>query len=191
MRGSGLVLLLFFFIGIFHYSRWALPEMDELPAVVRYHPKLATVVVTDNQGSYGLYQFYDGCTIVDVIKLTVGVRGGDFLPKDLSDLQIFTGESIKVVRLQGNYLQVERSWLSARHRMLLQIPLHPDRMVLNDWETLPGIGPSLAQAIESDRQENGDFNEFAALDRVKGVGSKKLEVWKEYFEGKNFRFENK
>jgi competence protein ComEA len=55
---------------------------------------------------------------------------------------------------------------------------------------LPGIGPKLAAVIETDRQNNGDFDEFFALKRVKGIGPKKLEAWQEYFEGKNSQEKN-
>ena len=190
MRGAGLILLLFLGIATFHYCRWARPERKDLPAVVRLQPQLATVAVDDGRGNYGLYQFSDGTKINDVIKLTEEKLGRDFLSKPLNDQLLTTGEIVKVLRFEGNYVQVERSWLSARHRMLLQIPLHPDRMTPLDWETLPGIGPNLARAIVADRQNNGDFYEFAALKRVKGIGVKKLAAWREYFEGKNERWGN-
>ena len=112
------------------------------------------------------------------------------LPENLRDQPILSGERIKVINLEGKYFQIERSWLSARHRMLMQIPLHPDRMTPLDWETLSGIGPKLAATIESDRQKNGDFCEFSALSRVKGIGPKKLEAWQGYFTGKNSQEKN-
>lgn len=185
MRGSGLVLLLFLLIGVFHYSRWALPEREELPAVLRLQPHRTTVALLDYDGSYGIYQFSDGSKITDVIKLTEKNPAVNLLLKAGDDQLIITGEFIKLSNLAGNYLQVEHSWLSARQRMLLQIPLHPDRMTVHDWEQLPGIGPKLAQAIEFDRQKNGDFDELFALQRVNGIGPKKLEAWKEYFVEKN------
>ena len=185
MRGAGLVLLVFLGTGIFHYSRWALPERVELPAVLRLQPQVATVVVADSEGNYGLYQFSDGTDLIDVIKLTEEVPEEKQLLDSLCDQSAISGELIKVIRIEGKPSQVERSWLSARHRILLQIPLHPDRMTSHDWETLPGIGPKLAVAIEVDRQKNGDFNEFSALKRVKGIGAKKLEVWREYFTEKS------
>lgn len=191
MRGAGLILLFFLLISFFHYSRWALPERDELPAVLRLQPQLSTVAVADDRGIYGVYQFSDGSKIIDVIKLTAETPAQNFLLKEVNDQPIMTGELIKVSKFAGEYLQVERAWLSARHRMLLRIPLHPDRMTTLDWEDLPGIGPKLAQAISVDRQKNGDFREFAALKRVKGIGRKKLEVWQEYFTEKNDREENR
>ena len=185
MRGAGLILLLFLSTGLLHYSRWALPEREVLPAVMRLQPLLSTVAVADNQDSYRLYQFSDGSKLIDVIKLTDDVPREKKFPESLHDQPLHSGEIVKVTKIEGNFFQFERSWLSARSRILLQIPLHPDRMTPLDWETLPGIGPKLAAAIEVDRQKNGDFGEFSALKRVKGIGPKKLEAWQEYFMLKN------
>ena len=181
MRGTSLILLVFLWTGIFHYSRWALSERKELPAVFRLQPQLATIVVTDNLGSYGLYQFHDGSNPFCAINLTEEVSEEKQLVESIRDQSVRSGEMFKVTRIAGKYIQVERSWLSASHRILLHIPLHPDRMTLLDWEALPGIGPKLAATIESDRQKNGDFGEFSALKRVKGIGVKKLEAWHTYF----------
>lgn len=191
MRGAGLILLFFLLTVIFHYSRWTLSEREGLPAVVRLQPQLTTVAVVDEKGRYGLYQFNDGSTITDVIKLTHGWGGESLYLRGLNNQPIIDGESIKLISLEGDFVQVERSWLSSRQRMLLQIPLHPDRMNTRDWEFVPGIGTKLAEAIEIDRQKNGDFVKFTALKRVKGIGSKKLEAWQEYFEEKRSRQEKR
>lgn len=185
MRGAGLILLLFLGVGIFHYSRWVLPEREDLPAVLHLQPEKTIVGVMDSRDRYALHQLSDGCTIIDVINLTERglVRNYSFSGVDTQPLT--AGELIKVIEIEGNSLSIERGWLSARHRMLLGIPLHPDTMTARDWEALPGIGPSLAQAIELDRQKNGSFGDFSSLKRVKGIGPKKLEAWKAYFTGGN------
>ncbi len=41
---------------------------------------------------------------------------------------------------------------------------------------LPGIGPKLAASIVADREKNGKFKRVADLDRVKGIGRKKLDA---------------
>lgn len=181
MRGTGLILLLFILIACFHCSRWIFPEKEKLPAVMRLQPQLATVAVADSDGNYHLYQIHDGGKLGDVIKLTNEFSAERKELEKFHEEPIFSGEIFKVMKIEGESFQLERSWLSARHRILLEIPLHPDRMNAFDWEALPGIGPKLAAAIENDRQKNGDFKEFSALKRVKGVGVKKLEGWQEYF----------
>jgi len=53
--------------------------------------------------------------------------------------------------------------------------LDPDRATAADWERLPGIGPSLAARIVSDRAANGPFGSVDGLARVRGIGPKTVE----------------
>ncbi|MBQ1242200.1 MAG: ComEA family DNA-binding protein [Oscillospiraceae bacterium] len=47
-----------------------------------------------------------------------------------------------------------------------------------DLETLTGIGPSLAEKIVKEREENGTFDSLEDLLRVKGIGESKLEEFR-------------
>lgn len=49
-----------------------------------------------------------------------------------------------------------------------------------DFEQLPGIGPSIAQRIVEYRDQNGKFTSIDELQEVKGIGESKLENIKEY-----------
>ena len=51
-----------------------------------------------------------------------------------------------------------------------------NRASLDDLTLLPGVGPSLAERIIDYRKANGAFISVDALDNVKGVGPKKLEM---------------
>ena len=64
----------------------------------------------------------------------------------------------------------------AREAAALARPLGPgetidlDRASAREIERLPRIGPALAQRIVADRDSNGPFGSFEALDQVPGVG---------------------
>jgi len=44
-----------------------------------------------------------------------------------------------------------------------------------ELDTLPGVGPSIAQAIVDERERNGPFRSVDDLERVRGIGPSKLE----------------
>jgi competence protein ComEA len=71
--------------------------------------------------------------------------------------------------------------MQVREMMVLGIPLDPNGLGVEEWECLPGIGPALAFRIVQDRQENGDFRSFRDLERVPGIGEKKIKQMAKYF----------
>jgi len=71
--------------------------------------------------------------------------------------------------------------MTVAERISLGIPLDPDAMSAVDWESLPGIGPALAEAIVADRQKNGAFNGLNGIVRVPGVGQGTLKTLQTYF----------
>ena len=64
-----------------------------------------------------------------------------------------------------------------------EAPSAPQRINLNtatrqQLETLPGIGPALAQRILDYREVHGAFSSIGALAQVSGIGEKRLEaIW--------------
>ncbi|MBE0598569.1 MAG: helix-hairpin-helix domain-containing protein [Desulfuromonadales bacterium] len=97
------------------------------------------------------------------------------------DSPLLTGSHLSVPRRGMEAAEIERKWLPAGQRIALGIALHPDRMERLDWESLPGIGPKLAQSIEEDRQKNGDFVALESLTRVKGIGPKRIDAFRPFF----------
>lgn len=174
------VLALLIFLGAL-LSR-EVSTVEALPAFLPLERGIVHVELIGDGFVPGVYQFNDGLTPKDVIKLT-----DPFLVENLAidsdwSQPLRSGESLRFLIKKAQKITVlQRSWMPASHRMALAIPLQPDRMSRRDWKALPGIGDSLAERIENDRQKNGDFGSLEALTRVKGVGEKRVNRWKEFF----------
>lgn len=59
-------------------------------------------------------------------------------------------------------------------------PVNVNRADAAELQTLPGVGPSLAQNIIIYRQQHGALKSLSDLDAVKGIGPKKLEKLSPY-----------
>lgn len=165
----------------FTLGRSVFPMVRENPPAVVVSATGIRVMLGEGFVNAGVYQFSDAVTPASVIKMTE-----TFAPVQMSDGELWlrplmAGERLDLVNEtpQGEVLQ--RGYMSAEARMLLGIPLHPDRMSRDDWQALPGIGEKLAEAIESDRQKNGEFGSLSGLRRVRGIGPGRLKSWEKYF----------
>lgn len=105
------------------------------------------------------------------VEYAIEAAGG---PTDDADLaavnlsQILNdGDQVHVPSLQGPDIQTP----TPNHPLLV----HINYASVEEIATLPGIGPSLAQAIIDYRAENGPFASLEELDNVPGIGSGKLE----------------
>ena len=131
----------------------------------------------------GFRQFIDKTTLGDVIKLTLAKSlPADRFPNTLTASLLRDGERLEVDYDDQEIAVLDREWMSAAARITLDIPLHPDRMSLSDWPALPGIGTKLAVLIETHRQKNGDFGTLKALQKVSGIGHKRIQAWEPFFE---------
>lgn len=178
--GSGLLLLVMLSSLLWSKGRELLCE-EELPAffLARSAPNL--LLFEGEFSSQGLHQYSDGDRLDSVIKMAIPPGAVYHSVGEIEDGRPLPGLTVTACINADKTLAVSLGWMPARQRMALGIPLHPDRMGLSDWQALPGIGPKLAFAIEKNRQENGEFGSLEALERVRGVGPKRIEAWRRYF----------
>jgi len=150
-------------------------------AFLRYTAGSCLVKIYGTGKQDGIYRFSDGATLADVKKMTnipsrieSGIREGAGRCLKNGDMVVFTGFS-------GSNSSMSLKNMTVAERISLGIPLDPDAMSAVDWESLPGIGPALAEAIVADRQKNGAFNGLNGIVRVPGVGQGTLKTLQTYF----------
>jgi competence protein ComEA len=91
------------------------------------------------------------------------------------------GDVLTFSAIDAEHVDISVQRMQAREMVVLGVFLNPNAMGVEEWESLPGIGPALAASIVSDRQQNGDFSTFRELERVNGIGEKKMKELKRFF----------
>ncbi|ORJ63037.1 hypothetical protein B5V00_03030 [Geothermobacter hydrogeniphilus] len=139
------------------------------PSFVFDHNKL---LISLGKGfhSPGVHQFSDASDALSVILMTDSPENRSRLARALRSMPIRSGECLEFTGNQAQKQVLVRHWMPAAQRVVLRIPLHPDRMTESDWCFLSGVGPGLARRIIQNRQKYGDFRNFNGLQRVPGIG---------------------
>lgn len=141
-----------------------------------------TVLVVDVAGKVrrpGLVRAPTGARVADVLTLAGGpLPGVDLTPLNLAR-QVTDGEQIIV----GQPNQPPPATPPANHNPTAPPTAPTDSINLNtatlaQLDTLPGVGPVLAQRILDYRTENGPFTTLDQLQEVPGVGPKKFDSLK-------------
>lgn len=175
-----LVLLLLASYAATYYSR-ALPHDGGAPAFFLEKRQGVALMLGEGFPRPGIHQFSDGVTPAGVIEMTDLVLSPGLEADPLPGLPLESGEVLDIVCVDAQVSEIRMSRLPAQQRMALGIALHPDRMNEEDWQALPGIGAKLALRIEEDRQQNGDFGSLEGVERVRGIGPRRIEAWRKFF----------
>jgi len=179
-RGTWLLIAVVLIIFVAHLirGRFVQPAPDFLFAS---GPEVRLVEFGQGFCPAGVHQLFDDHRGQNAKSLTVCEDRLQGLLKGLNAALLRHGEKIEIIDVTGQNTELASSWMSAARRISLGIPLHPDRMTLEDWSDLPGIGEKTAAKIEDNRQNNGDFGGLEALQRVRGLGSKRIDQLKKFF----------
>jgi competence protein ComEA len=151
-------------------------------AFVHFGSKTITVRFEGNVVNPGTYEYPNDCDLKTVMKMTLPEWRPERSDKKLLQRVIRDGDVVKLIGGSGQHVEITLKRMMAREMMVLGIPLDPNRMGIDDWQCLPGIGPALALRIIRDRQINGDFCSPEDLERVSGIGKNKLNQLVKYFE---------
>jgi competence protein ComEA len=90
-----------------------------------------------------------------------------------------TGESVSGYHLESQEGQLPGSKSDLQPKTPGRV-IDPNLASKEDLETLPGIGPVMAQRIIDYRRAHGPYKKIADLRKVSGIGRKKLEKMKPY-----------
>ncbi|GEM_PF-899493 len=102
------------------------------------------------------------------------------LPLRLRDQVVFAAAcAAAVVAIAAYYAKTSR-WgaepieLDRQPARVLDYKIDLNSATWIEWSQLPGIGPVLAQRIVEEREKNGPYETIDDLERVKGIGPKRL-----------------
>ncbi len=181
VRGGWLLLLMMLSLTVYDLGRLSFRYDEKLALRASDVPSIQ-ILLHDNGGRIdGIHQINDVSRLVDVINLA-GLSIPEDLRQDLLDRGPFSSGEMLVFQVVNEVVvAVDFAYMPAAMRMTLDIPLQVNQMSATDWQDLRGIGPTLALRIENDCHKNGDFGALIDLNRVKGVGSKRIEEWKPFF----------
>ncbi len=180
-RGGWLLLLFMLVLTGVDLGRLSGKNTEQSAPVVGRENAALVLVQADNARIDGIHQINDASDLLGVINLAGLSVAAETRRQLMAQGPFESGETLKIQIVGSVVCGVESCWMPAAMRMALTIPLHPDRMDLEDWQDLPGVGPRLAQAIIDDRQKNGEFNGFGDLLRVDGIGLGRLSTWRSFF----------
>lgn len=180
VRLAILLLILLLYVPLVWQGRGVSPQREPA-AFFHYSSGLAVIRVVGPGMQDRIHRIHDGATVETVINMTTGSVDRAGWSRGVLARRLESGDILKIVRNGNQHFDFVVKSMTARERVVLGIPLDPDRMDQADWESLPGIGPKLAERIMHYRQLNGDFGSLDGLKRVSGIGDGKILLINKYF----------
>jgi len=149
------------------------PIASVVPTVIAPSiPEIAEVLIVDVSGRVhkpGVYSLDKGSRAIDAIDKAGGALSG----VDLSDINLahvlFDGEQIIVGAPKVSYSNTKRGAPKVK-APTASSPLSLNSATLAQLDTLPGIGPVMANRIFAYRKLNGPFLVIEDLKKVSGIG---------------------
>jgi competence protein ComEA len=112
--------------------------------------------------SPGVVEVVEGSIVADALEAAGGLRTGALVDQINLAAPVRSGDQVIVPGPDD---------LEAGNQ---DGPLHLNRATSSDLQTLPGVGPVLAERIVSYREANGPFQQVEDLLQVPGIGEAKL-----------------
>ncbi|TYT22436.1 ComEA family DNA-binding protein [Dictyoglomus thermophilum] len=137
------------------------------------------VHVTGEVKNPGVYRLEEGARVVDAVNLAGGpLPSADLDRINLADF-LKDGSKIYIPPKDDNLDSNSKNQNALKDGLEKKGKVNINTASKEELESLPGIGPTLAQRIIEYREENGVFTSAEDLLNVKGIGEKKLEKIKD------------
>lgn len=143
-------------------------EVEEAP------PRELVVHVAGAVPQPGLYRLPEGSRVDDAIAEAGGAKPRAALELVNLAAPVADGQQI-LVPLRGSATAEAGAGAEGSGGSALGAKVHLNSATLEQLDTLPGIGPVLAQQILDYRSANGAFRSIDELDAVPGIGPARLE----------------
>jgi competence protein ComEA len=122
----------------------------------------------------GVYEFRQGDRVIDAIRMAGGARhGADLMSINLA-APLTDGQQIVVLKTGRSGGAVVGGGSGQPGTSGAEPLVNLNTATIDQLESLPGIGPALAQRILDYRQEHGPFRSVEDLTNVSGIGDKRL-----------------
>jgi competence protein ComEA len=122
----------------------------------------------------GVYSVARGESILDAIEKAGGIKDKISLPPEILQTKIEKSCRLNVLPEGNEKGRITVEPLAPQKLPVLSIPININTASLEELNTLPGIGPKIAQAIIDYREQGEKFTSPEDLLRVSGIGPKKL-----------------
>ena len=129
----------------------------------------------------GVYEINSDKRVIDLIELAGGANPDAFLESiNLAELladgqKIYIPSKLEAAGFENNNFQNSSLNTNSKGKLV-----NINFASASELETLPGIGPELAQRIIDYRNNSGVFNSKEDLKNVSGIGEKKYEALKDF-----------
>jgi competence protein ComEA len=140
-----------------------------------------TIRIEGNLVKPGIYHFDNDVSVGTVTIMTVPFLRNPSRIYSWFKNRLYSGDVVNIQFDNVEHVEIIKKTMSVSERMTLGIPLDPNRMTAEEWEQLPGIGPSLARKIIIERQINGGYATIKDIKRVFGIGAAKVQQLECYF----------
>ena len=171
-RGIAILAMTALAISLFFYFSArgeAVPQVKEIQSSQVSVEAPSTVIYIDVAGkvrSPGVYQLSEGSRVIDAIETAGGVRRGVDTSHINLARKLVDGEQVLITSKKFQAISP-----STGRKSIFTGKVSINSGTKAQFDSLPGIGPVLAQRILDHRSKNGPFAQISDIQNVSGIGA--------------------